>query len=120
LEKKEINTNKKNNNSFEFFLKQLLNGSLLTKQIITKHLPYLIFLAALAMFYINSTYKKDDLLINISNTRNEIKKLRHKSVVNAAELMIINRESEVKKLIKEKKIELKELKNPAIEIYYKK
>jgi len=121
LEEEEININEVDNDSkIESFLKQFIDGSILTKQIISKHLLYILFLVGLSMVYIYNKYKTDDIVIKISKTHKEIKKLRSKSVINASELMIIRRESEVKKMAKKKNLELEELKEPAIEIKYSK
>ena len=114
-EEKDINETQTTEN-VESFAKQLVNGSILTQQIIKKHLLYILFLVGLSMFYIYNKYKTEDLIIKISKTQKEIKDLRAKSVSNASELMIIRRESEVKKSIKKNNLELKELKSPATEI----
>jgi len=71
------------------------------------------------MGYIYNRYRTDDLVLKISETHKEIRKLRSESVINASKLMIINRESQVNALIEEKKIELKKLEEPVIEIIYK-
>jgi len=121
LEEEKENINEvENNNNVESFLKQLINGSILTKQIIRKHLLFILFLVGLSMIYIYNKYKTDDLVIKISKTHREIKKLRSKSVSNASELMIIRRESEVKKMVDKKNLGLEELKTPATEINYSK
>ena len=120
MEEKKINTNKQvNNGGFESFLKQMLDGSLLTGKFISQHILYILFIVGLSMGYIYNRYRTDDLVLKISETHKEIRKLRSESVINASKLMIINRESQVNALIEEKKIELKKLEEPVIEIIYK-
>ena len=71
------------------------------------------------MIYLYNKYKTEDLIIKINKTQKDIKNLRAKSVYNASELMIIRRESEVKKMVEKKNLDLKELKSPITEIKLK-
>ena len=117
MEEEDTNINEvEGTDNVESFLKQFINGSILTKQILQKHLLYIMFLVALSMVYIFNKYKTEDLILKITITQKEIKILRAKSVYNASELMIIRRESMVKKTILKKNLGLKELKSPATEI----
>ncbi|MBN1251980.1 MAG: hypothetical protein JXR51_06660 [Bacteroidales bacterium] len=117
MEKENININdSKKSENVESFLKQLINGSILTQQIIKKHLLYILFIVGLSMIYIYNKYQTEDLIIKISNTQKEIKEIRAQSVINESELMILSRESQVKKLLVKRNIELNELDTPPIEI----
>jgi hypothetical protein len=101
-------------------LKQILSGNVLTREAIKKHIWYVLFLVLLSIVYINNKYKTESLLISIVKLQNEVKEVRDRSVSYAADLMSISRESEVIKIVDEKKMNLQELKLPPEKIEIKK
>ena len=93
-------------------LKEVFDGSILTRDAVARQLPYLVFLAFLAVVYIGNRYHAEKIVREESSLQNEIKELRAKSISTAAELMDISRQSEVSRLIKEKGMDLKEAVRP--------
>jgi cell division protein FtsL len=117
LEENNINNEeKKTNLSFKDFI----SGSILTQTSIKKHLWYILFVVALSIVYISNKYQTEGILVDIIKLQKEVKELRDKSVSYASELMSISRESEVIKIVKEKGVELEELKTPPQKIEVKK
>jgi hypothetical protein len=93
-------------------IKGLLAGSMLTKDKVVKQLPYILFLAALAFFYIGNRYHAEKVIRKNSMLQDEVKELRAKSISTSAELMHLSKQSEVIKLINEKGLGLKESRIP--------
>ncbi len=93
-------------------LKEVFDGSILTRDAVTRQLPFLAFLAFLALVYIGNRYHAEKIVREESKMQTEIKELRAKSISIAAELMDMSRQSEVSRLIKEKGMDLKEAVRP--------
>ncbi len=93
-------------------LKEVFDGSILTRDAVTRQLPFLAFLAFLALVYIGNRYHAEKIVREESKMQTEIKELRAKSISIAAELMDKSRQSEVSRLIKEKGMDLKEAVRP--------
>ncbi len=93
-------------------LKEVFDGSILTRDIVARQLPFLAFLAFLALVYIGNRYHAEKIVREESGLQNEIKELRAKSISIAAELMDVSRQSEVSRLIAEKGMDLKEAVRP--------
>ena len=89
-------------------LKDILTGSVLTSEMVSKQLPYILFLAFVAMFYIGNRYRYEKLVRKEKNLQIEVRNLRAESITTAAQLMFISKQSEVAKLCDERALELKE------------
>jgi hypothetical protein len=89
-------------------VKDFLSGNILTHENISAQLPYVLFLAFLAVVYIANHYRYDRLMREDQKVKTELKNLRAESITTAAELMFISKQSEVVKLVEEKGLELKE------------
>ena len=88
------------------FIRELLDGTVLTKRLITRQLPYLIFLTLLAVIYIGNRYNAEKIVRQTAVLQNKIKELRAESVSISAKLMDISKQSEVSKLISERGLNL--------------
>ncbi|MGE0076928.1 MAG: FtsL-like putative cell division protein [Bacteroidales bacterium] len=89
-------------------VKDFLSGNILTHENISAQLPYVLFLAFLAVVYISNHYRYDRLMREDQKVKTELKNLRAESITTAAELMFISKQSEVVKLVEENGLELKE------------
>jgi len=94
------------------FIRELLDGSVLTKGLITRQLPYLIFLTLLAIIYIGNRYNAEKIVRQTVVLQNKIKELRAESVSISAKLMDISKQSEVSKLVSERGLDLIESMEP--------
>jgi hypothetical protein len=92
--------------------RELLDGTLLTREVVIKQLPFLVFLTFLTMAYIANRYNAEKVVRETVTIQNELKKLRAESVSIAAELMEISRQSTVVKMVLEKNLGLKESLEP--------
>jgi hypothetical protein len=103
-------TGKKGSNPFS--LRGIIDGSLLTREAVVRQLPFLFFLAALAILYIGNRNKTESMVRQSSKLQEEIKELRAESITKASELMFQSRQSEVAKLMLKNNLDLEESKEP--------
>jgi hypothetical protein len=97
-------------------LKDFINGNILVRENVVKQMPFITFIAVLAIFYIANSYHAQYMLRKSVQLQTELQELRAESIVTASELMFISRQSEVVKLVKEQRLELKESRVPPIKI----
>lgn len=86
----------------------ILDGSLLSKENVTGQIPYILFLAFLALIYIGNRYRYEKLVREGQKLQVEVKNLRAESITTAAQLMHISKQSQVAKMVEEKGLGLEE------------
>jgi hypothetical protein len=89
-------------------LKDFLTGSVLTSETVSKQLPYILFLAFLAFFYIANRYRYEKFVKQEKTLQIEVRNLRAESITTASQLMFISKQSEVAKLCEKRGLGLKE------------
>jgi cell division protein FtsL len=94
------------------FVKELLSGSMITEKIILKNLWYLLLITLLAAIYIGNRFHAEKITRETTRLQQEVRELRAESLSTSASLMFISRQSEVYRLVKEKGLNLEELKTP--------
>jgi cell division protein FtsL len=94
------------------FMKELLSGSMVTEKIILNNLWYVLLLTLLAAIYIGNRFHAEKITRETTKLQREVKELRAESLATSADLMYISRQSEVYRLVKEKGLDLEELKIP--------
>ncbi|HQK36945.1 MAG TPA: FtsL-like putative cell division protein [Bacteroidales bacterium] len=95
-----------------FSFRQIIDGSLLTRQAVLRQLPFILFLTLLAVLYIANRYNAMRMTRQVNELQAEIRELRARSITMAAELMNISRQSQVAKMVQEKGLDLKESVTP--------
>lgn len=100
-------------------IKDILDGSLLTRDAVLIQLPYILFLVALAIVYIANRFHAEKVIRETAKTQVELRDLRAESISISSELMHISKQSEVIKLIKEKDLGLVESTRPPVIIKVK-
>ena len=98
------------------FFKELISGSMVSEKLILNNLGYIIFLAVLAAFYIGNRYNAERITRETARLQAEVKELRAESLSTSAELMFISRQSQVYRMVRERGLELEELKTPPYRI----
>ncbi len=101
-------------------IKWMLDGSLLTKNVVVKQLPYVLYLTLLAIIYIGNSYHSQKVDREIVKLRLEIKNTRSEAITLQAELMYVRRQTEIARLIREYDINLIESDTPPMKIVLKK
>jgi hypothetical protein len=104
--------NKAKNGKTSSFMKELLSGSMVSEKIILKNLGYIAFITLLASFYIANRFHAEKITRETSKLKKEVKDLRAESLSTSADLTYISRQSEVERRIKQKGLNLEELKTP--------
>jgi hypothetical protein len=94
------------------FIKELLSGSMVSEKIILKNLGYVSLLAFLAAIYIGNRFHAEKITRESTRLQREVKDLRAESLSTSADLMYISKQSEVYSMIREKGMNLEELKIP--------
>jgi cell division protein FtsL len=94
------------------FMKELLSGSIVTEKIILRNLAYLLLLTLLGAVYIGNRFHAEKITRETTRLQRDVKDLRAESLSTSAELMFISRQSEIYRLVKEKGLDLEELKTP--------
>jgi hypothetical protein len=89
-------------------LRDILNGNILNRETVTGQIPYILFLAFLAIFYIANRYRYEKLVRDGRNLQLEVRDLRAESITTASQLMFISKQSQVSRLVNEKGLGLEE------------
>lgn len=88
--------------------RDIITGNVLMREYLVKHIPYIILLVVLAIFYIANRYQNEKKAVEEKALREDLKNLRSESITTAAELMKISRQSGVVSMVKEHGLELEE------------
>ena len=112
-EKKENNkgSNKRHINPGSF-IKELLSGSMVSEKIILKNLGYISMVTLLAAVYIGNRFHAEKITRETTRLEREVKDLRAEALSTSADLMYISKQSEVFNMVREKGLNLEELKTP--------
>ena len=93
-------------------VKGIFDGSLLTRDSVINQLPFILFIVVIGIIYIGNRYHAEKVIRETSAIQTELKDLRSEAITASSELMYISKQSEVIKLIKEKKLDLIESSEP--------
>lgn len=118
-QKEFINPRQEIRESKRITVKELLGGDVLSREIVIRQIPYVLFLFALLLFYIANQYRGDKVMTEIISVEKRVKELRTESVLTAFELMEKSKQTRVIKLIEEKGLALQEAMDPPITIVAK-
>ena len=98
-------------------MKSFIGGTVLTDDRITKQLPFLLFLAFLAMLLITNRNWSERTIRKIEVLQDTLDELRSESITMSANLMDASRPSEVAKKVEEANIGLQEPVKPPQKIF---
>jgi Bacteriodetes cell division protein (FtsL-like) len=114
-----MDDNKENNNENSkkqinpgSFIKELLSGSMVSEKIILKNLGYISLITFLSAVYIGNRFHAEKITRETTRLQREVKDLRAESLSTSAGLMYISKQSEVFSMVREKGLNLEELKIP--------
>jgi hypothetical protein len=111
MAEKKVN-DKKKKVATESFIKELLSGTMVSEKIILKNLGYISMVTFLLAVYIGNRFHAERVTRDSARLQREVKDLKAESLSISADLMYISRQSEVYRLVKEKGLDLEELKVP--------
>lgn len=78
-------------------LGSVFSGTFLTNEKNLRHLPFVLFLACVAILYIANGYYADDKIREVNKVTNQLKELRSEYISTKSELMFASKQSEVAK-----------------------
>ena len=93
-------------------IKELLSGSMVSEKIILKNLGYVSLITLLAAIYIGNRFHAEKITRETTRLQREVKDLRAESLSTSADLMYVSKQSEVFSMVREKGLNLEELKTP--------
>ena len=94
------------------FMKELLSGSMVSEKIILQNLGYISFVVLLAAIYIGNRFHAERINRQLIKVQREVKDLRAESLSTSADLMFVSRQSEVFRIVRERGLNLEEMKTP--------
>jgi len=90
----------------------IVNGNVFTREAVVRSMPFLLFLALLALIYISNGFLTEGGVREINKLNSEIKELRSEYITTKSDLMHHSKQSELVELIKEKELCLEESYEP--------
>ena len=97
------------------FFKELLSGGI-SEKLIRNNLGYIALLAFLAVIYIANRYNAEKITRETARLQSEVKDLRSEAMSTSADLNFISRQSQTYSMVKERGLDLEELKEPPYKI----
>ncbi len=98
------------------FLKELLSGSMVSEKIILKNLGYVTLVTFLAAVYIGNRFHAERITRETTRLLREVKDLRAESLSTSADLNSHSKQSEVYRQVRERGLNLEELKSPPFKL----
>lgn len=93
-------------------LREFIDGTVFTREVILGQLPFVLFLMTLALIYIANRYHSENVIRRINQVQNEIKDLRSEHISIASELMFLSKQTEVRRASDEKELGLVDATEP--------
>ncbi len=95
----------------------IIDGTILAKESVIRGLPYIFYIAFLAVMYIGNSFYAEKKIMQIEKIKKEIKELRSESISVKSNLMFLSKQSEVIKRLGA--MGVKESLNPPFKIVVK-
>ncbi len=100
-------------------VKDILGGGVLSRDVVIRQVPFLLFMFVLLIFYIGNQYQGARIMKNVLQVEARLRVLRTESISIAFERMEMSKQSEVIKMVKEKGLPLQEAVLPPYNIELK-
>jgi hypothetical protein len=96
--------------------KDVLDGTLLTRENVVGQLPFVLFLTLLLIVYIGNRYHAERVIRKSLQLQTELRELRARAISTASELEYMSNQSQVARLVEQKNIGLKYSDKPPVKI----
>jgi len=110
----ELNTGQK---EVKFSVKNVLDGSIFTKEFVAIVFPYIFFIGLLFVLYIFNRNVAESLIRENMVLRSQVRDLRAESIIIASELMSISKETEIATKISKKNLGIYSQSSPPLIFY---
>jgi hypothetical protein len=97
-------------------IRDIINGNFLTKKFFQKQYILLLMIAFLLFMYIDNRYYCETQMIKVIEMKKKIQDVKYESLTISAELMELNRQSNIQNMVKEKGLNLVETNIPPVVI----
>jgi len=98
------------------FFRSILDGSLLTRELILSNLRFILYLVFLGLLYIANRNHAEHLLRETIKLKKEIEELKAEQLSVSSKLMQISQQSEVQKLMQQQQLDLSNSDKPPFKI----
>lgn len=115
-----VNQNQEQKEYRKARFKDVLDGSVLTRDNVLGQLPFVLFLTLLLVIYIGNRYHAERIIRQSLKLQTEVRELRARAISTASELEYLSNQSQVARLVEQKNIGLKYSDKPPIKIDGKK
>jgi cell division protein FtsL len=102
--------------SSKFSLKELLGGNVLSREVVTRQIPFLLFVTTAILLYIFNQYRGENVMRQIMSLEKRVREMRAESVSTAFDLLELSKQSEVTQMVKDQGLPLQEAKTPPYKI----
>jgi len=93
---------------FPFTLRDLLDGRGMVSELITKRLPFVLFLAFVAVIYIGNRYHAERVSRDIDKMTQRVKELRTEALMTERDYMDMSRQTEILKAVRQRQLNIVE------------
>ena len=94
--------------SKKFSIKELIGGGILSREGVVRQIPFILFLFVILVFYIGNQYQGAKLMKKVVKLEARLKVLKTESISITFERMELSKQTEVKRMIEEKGLPLKQ------------
>ncbi len=102
---------------FQFGVRQLLDGSLFANEKVVKNIPFILFLAGLAILYIGNSSVAERNRRNLAKLTEDLKELRYQYISTKSGVMYLSNPSQISDRLRETGI--RESTTPPVKIFVK-
>jgi len=102
--------------SSKFSVKDLLGGNVLSKEVVTRQIPFLLFMTVALLLYIFNQYRGENVMSQIMSLEKRVREMRAEAVSTAFDLQELSKQSEVTRMITEQGLLLQEAMTPPYKI----
>lgn len=106
--KNKVESKKNKKQNFFKSLVGLVNGNALAREEFVVHLPFMMFLALIALVYIINGYWAEGAVRNINRSSVELKEMRSEYITTKSDLMYVSKQSKIAGIVAERDLGLKE------------
>jgi hypothetical protein len=99
-----------------FSFKELLGGNVLSKEVVTRQIPFLMFVTTAILLYIFNQYRGENVMGQIMTLEKRVRELRAEAISTGFDLQEMSKQSEVSIMLLEQQLPLQEAKTPPYKI----
>jgi hypothetical protein len=115
--KKEKKPKQKRESRLGKAFRSILDGSILTRENVVRLLPFGLYIVGLTIIYIANSYYTEKSIRRIDKTKRELRELECEYTAVKSSVMTLTRQSEIARLLLNRKSEVEELKSPPMKIF---